>query len=68
MSDKINDDLTIDIECPVCEKLLPRRGVKGKSLVFITLLANGAQKILRSRLTLLRKSNNPSDSVKMLVL
>ncbi|MCU8277791.1 hypothetical protein M2G82_20130 [Vibrio vulnificus] len=30
MPDKINDDLTIDIECPVCEKLLPRRGVKGQ--------------------------------------
>ncbi|WP_322805382.1 hypothetical protein SO574_23390 (plasmid) [Vibrio alfacsensis] len=30
MSDKINDDLTIDIECPVCEKNLPRRGVKGQ--------------------------------------
>ncbi|EPI2026874.1 hypothetical protein ACSYON_004078 [Vibrio vulnificus] len=30
MSDKINDDLTIDIECPVCEKILPRRGVKGQ--------------------------------------
>lgn len=30
MSDKINDDLTMDIECPVCEKLLPRRGVKGQ--------------------------------------
>lgn len=29
MSDKINDDLTIDIECPLCLKLLPRRGVKG---------------------------------------
>ena len=29
VSDKINDDLTVDIECPVCEKTLPRRGVKG---------------------------------------
>lgn len=30
MPDRINDDLTIDIACPVCEKLLPRRGVKGQ--------------------------------------
>ena len=30
MPDRINNDLTIDIACPVCEKLLPRRGVKGQ--------------------------------------
>lgn len=32
MTDKINADLTIDVECPVCEKTLPRRGVKGQIL------------------------------------
>ncbi len=26
--DFINDDLTLDVECPHCEKLLPRRGLK----------------------------------------
>ncbi len=30
MSDKVNNDGTVDIECPVCEKTLPRRGVKGE--------------------------------------
>ncbi|EGU37782.1 hypothetical protein [Vibrio scophthalmi] len=30
MTDKINADLTIDVECPVCERTLPRRGVKGQ--------------------------------------
>ena len=32
MTDKINDDLTVDVECPVCEKTLPRRGVSGHVL------------------------------------
>ncbi|BCL74206.1 hypothetical protein VNTUMSATTG_61430 (plasmid) [Vibrio nigripulchritudo] len=26
--EKLNADLTLDIECPVCEEVLPRRGLK----------------------------------------
>lgn len=34
MSDAINEDSTIDVACPCCEKLLPRRGTKGQFIGF----------------------------------